>query len=361
MRLFLSLFIFLFLIRADAAPLLKDPIVTGAPDFSGISNASTVRSQFGLAIGTNVQAYDADLTTYAGITPSANVQTLLGAANYSTFRSSLGLGSAALLAASAGGNYDADAGKVVTFDFTGGFTAFSISLGGSPIEDSYLRIFSANLASNVTIRGAAGWTGSRTVTTPNADTKLLISSYHHNITGPSAARTITVPDSNWSAARTDAGQTFTGTQTFSTPIAIASGGTGFTGYGTRARVVSPNTASHIAVATATATKLSFFTSETEDATAYWNAASSQTTTLPAGGYFYSIVLATDETGWRLRLYDDGVASYFLGATYLDANWSGVFVADGASVYSFYVSQASGSSKNVYDDPSYQGLTLIRLW
>lgn len=44
------------------------------------------------AIGTTVQAYDADLSTYAGITPSANVQTLLGAANYSAFRSSLGLG-----------------------------------------------------------------------------------------------------------------------------------------------------------------------------------------------------------------------------------------------------------------------------
>lgn len=43
------------------------------------------------AIGTTVQAYDADLTTYASITPSANVQTLLGAANYSAFRASLGV------------------------------------------------------------------------------------------------------------------------------------------------------------------------------------------------------------------------------------------------------------------------------
>jgi hypothetical protein len=37
------------------------------------------------------QPLDADLTIYAGITPSANVQTLLGAASFSAFRTSLGV------------------------------------------------------------------------------------------------------------------------------------------------------------------------------------------------------------------------------------------------------------------------------
>jgi hypothetical protein len=52
---------------------------------------TNVRTDLGLVIGTNVQAYDADLTTYAGITPSANVQTLLGSADFAAFKTSLSL------------------------------------------------------------------------------------------------------------------------------------------------------------------------------------------------------------------------------------------------------------------------------
>lgn len=55
------------------------------------AGGSSARSFLGLAIGTNVQAYDADLTTYAGITPSANVQTFLGYADFAAMRTGLGL------------------------------------------------------------------------------------------------------------------------------------------------------------------------------------------------------------------------------------------------------------------------------
>lgn len=55
-----------------------------------VDTAANTRTALGLAIGTNVQAYDADLTTYAGITPSANVQSFLGAANYAAMKTLMG-------------------------------------------------------------------------------------------------------------------------------------------------------------------------------------------------------------------------------------------------------------------------------
>lgn len=60
----------------------------GAPEALSMA---TLRTLAALVVGTNVQAYDADLTTFAGITPSDNVKTLLGAANYAAFKSSLSL------------------------------------------------------------------------------------------------------------------------------------------------------------------------------------------------------------------------------------------------------------------------------
>lgn len=72
---------------------LNELTYTDGGDFItiGLADHDTARTALGLAIGNDVQAYDADLTTYAGITPSANVQTLLGAADYAAFKTSLSL------------------------------------------------------------------------------------------------------------------------------------------------------------------------------------------------------------------------------------------------------------------------------
>lgn len=58
------------------------------------SNFGSMRALLDLEVGTDVQAYDADLTTYAGITPSSDVQTMLGSANNAAIISNIGAESA---------------------------------------------------------------------------------------------------------------------------------------------------------------------------------------------------------------------------------------------------------------------------
>lgn len=55
------------------------------------ATASTARTNLGLAIGTDVQAWDAQLDTWATVTPSANAQSLVSAATYAAMRTLLDL------------------------------------------------------------------------------------------------------------------------------------------------------------------------------------------------------------------------------------------------------------------------------
>ena len=62
------------------------PVITSASKVLTSVTYAALRGLIGLEIGTDVQAYDADLTTYAGITPSADVQSILGAASDAALR-----------------------------------------------------------------------------------------------------------------------------------------------------------------------------------------------------------------------------------------------------------------------------------
>lgn len=113
-----------------------------------VDNTDAVSSVDGMIgavdLSATYQPISSNLTTYAGIAPSANVQTLLGAANYSAFRTSLGvaIGSDvqaynATLAAVAGGTYTG-ASSITTLGTiaTGTWNATSIgpTKGGTGIS-----------------------------------------------------------------------------------------------------------------------------------------------------------------------------------------------------------------------------------
>jgi hypothetical protein len=59
--------------------------------FLGAANYAAMRTQLGLVIGTNVQAWDAQLDTWATLTPSANAQSLITAADYAAMKALLDL------------------------------------------------------------------------------------------------------------------------------------------------------------------------------------------------------------------------------------------------------------------------------
>jgi|GEM_PF-4280338 len=105
-------------------------------DGATLTGASFFRSAAGLVIGTDVQAHDADLDIFAGITPSANVQTLLGAADNAAMRTALGLGSMALQSVTNPSVFDK-----LTVNKTGQSEAGGIEVADDPSNGSVRALF----------------------------------------------------------------------------------------------------------------------------------------------------------------------------------------------------------------------------
>jgi hypothetical protein len=83
----------------------------------------------------------------------------------------------------------------------------------------------------LTLAPPTGALGTIAVTLPNAASTLPIYPQQITYTGPSTARTITLPDANFTVARTDAANTFTGVQTMTSPAfttSITTASTSFT-------------------------------------------------------------------------------------------------------------------------------------
>jgi len=123
------------------------------------ANYAAMRTQLGLVIGTNVQAYDADLTTWAGVTPGTGVATALAV--------NVGSAGAPVLFDGAGGTPSSLTGTNITGTATGftvgvanglksATTTVSVSAATAPTSGQVLTATGGSAATWQTPSGGGG-------------------------------------------------------------------------------------------------------------------------------------------------------------------------------------------------------------
>lgn len=96
----------------------------------------------------------------------------------------------------------------------GSATSLLLGTAGSAVGSVGFRNATSGTA---TLNPPTGALGTYAVTLPNAASTLPIFGQQITFAGPTAARTVTLPDANITVARTDAANTFTGIQTMTSP------------------------------------------------------------------------------------------------------------------------------------------------
>jgi hypothetical protein len=180
----------------------------------------------------------------------------------------------------------------------------------------------------------------------NATTGIL------QVTGPAAASTriMTVPDANFTAARTDAAQTFTGVQTFSGNI--------INGSTTAPTFSAYRGTSTQSISNATYTKVQINLEEWDTANCFDSTTNYRFTPTVAGYYQVSGCVTYDPAASgkffcsiykNAAIYKNGTGVPFVATQYLNANVSALVYLNGSTDYiELYTYQSSGGALVMYD-------------